>query len=355
MSKGQKLNGMLALGPSDASIKENVIVGGFGFIPEYAKKIEQAGKGYASLQGKLMRMKQREQIAAGNATDADGKKIVVEDSEEEEEEEKGSAAREEEFDDSKAQDYEKKRKKKTKSDVEKEALIMGDLYAILGLEDLSYEATENQISKAYKKAAIKNHPDKLGDKITEKDKEIWLKTQNAYETLMDPVRRKKYDSSLPFDDKIPKEDDITEENFYELFSRTFARNARFSTIKPVPELGNKDTSMNEVYAFYRFWDSFKTWREFSQYDEYDTEEAQDRYEKRWMEQQNKRERKKHDKEERKRLINLSNRSYNADPRIKAALLLEEAEKEASKRAKKDIKAKVAREKDEKERLEKEQI
>ena len=64
-------------------------------------------------------------------------------------------------------------------------------------------------------------------------------------------------------------------------------------------------------------------------------------------------RKKHEKEERKRLINLSNRSYNADPRIKAALILEEQEKEAIKKAKKDVKAKAAREKEEKERLEKE--
>jgi len=51
---------------------------------------------------------------------------------------------------------------------------MGDLYAILGLEDKLYESSEAEIGKAYKKAALLYHPDKLGDKITQKDKEVWL-------------------------------------------------------------------------------------------------------------------------------------------------------------------------------------
>ena len=94
---------------------------------------------------------------------------------------------------------------------------MGDLYAILGLEDLTYQASEGQIGKAYKKAALHFHPDKLGDKLTEKDKEVWLKIQNAYETLTDPIKRKKYDSNLPFDDKIPSKGDYDDESFYEVF------------------------------------------------------------------------------------------------------------------------------------------
>ena len=65
------------------------------------------------------------------------------------------------------------------------------------------------------------HPDKLGDKYTEKDKEVWLKIQAAYETLSDPAKRKKYDSSLPFDDTLPKKDDISEVNFYEKFGACF--------------------------------------------------------------------------------------------------------------------------------------
>ena len=105
--------------------------------------------------------------------------------------------------DKNAGDYSKKRKERTKDDIEKEALLMEDLYATLGLEDITYEATEGQIGKAYRKAALVFHPDKLGDKLTQQDKEVWLKIQNAYETLSDPAKRKKYDSNLPFDEKIP--------------------------------------------------------------------------------------------------------------------------------------------------------
>ena len=123
-------------------------------------------------------------------------------------------------------------------------------------------------------------------------------------------KRKKYDSSLPFDDKLPRESEIkTPEAFFELFKKCFETNAKFAVVKPIPDIGDINTSMDEVYKFYRYWDNFKTWREFSQYDEYDTEDAQDRYEKRWMEQQNKKGRKVYEKDERKRLIKMATRCY----------------------------------------------
>ena len=46
---------------------------------------------------------------------------------------------------------------------------MGDLYAILGLDHLQFEAGEGDIKSAYKKMALMYHPDKMGDKITEKE------------------------------------------------------------------------------------------------------------------------------------------------------------------------------------------
>ncbi|XP_010544327.1 PREDICTED: dnaJ protein homolog [Tarenaya hassleriana] len=57
-------------------------------------------------------------------------------------------------------------------------------YEILGV---TKDATQEDLKKAYKKAAIKNHPDKGGD--PEKFKEI----AQAYEVLSDPEKREIYD------------------------------------------------------------------------------------------------------------------------------------------------------------------
>jgi DnaJ homolog subfamily C member 2 len=111
------------------------------------------------------------------------------------------------------------------------------------------------------------HPDKLGDSITESDKEIFLKNQNAYETLIDPVKRKRNDNSLPFNDSVPSEADgigLSEEAFYELFNPIFQRNALFAKRKPVPNIGDASTPLDQVF---KFRDNFGTWREFSQFDE----------------------------------------------------------------------------------------
>jgi len=51
---------------------------------------------------------------------------------------------------------------------------------------------------------------------------------------------------LPFDDSIPKESEITSENFYELFDTVFKRNAIWSKKKPVPEIGTKNTKIQKV-------------------------------------------------------------------------------------------------------------
>ena len=134
--------------------------------------------------------------------------------------------------------------------------------------------------------------------------------------MIDSAKRRRYDSSLPFDDSIPDADDVTDDKFYDIFEAVFRRNARFAKKKPVPNLGDPSTPIEQVHKFYKFWDNFDTWREFSQYDEYDPREAADRYERRYMEKENKRIRDKHMKKERKRLIELVEVAYKTDPRIK---------------------------------------
>ena len=126
------------------------------------------------------------------------------------------------------------------------------------------------------------------EELTEQKKEMWLKIQDAYETLNDPVKRRKYDSSLPFDDSIPEEDDFEDEKeYFEQFTKAFKRNAMWSKKRPVPDFMIASMSIEELRKFFRWWDNFDSWRVFSQYDEYDVSEAGDRYERRYMEKENK--------------------------------------------------------------------
>jgi DnaJ family protein C protein 2 len=161
---------------------------------------------------------------------------------------------------------------------------------------------------------------------------------------MDLSKRRRYDSTLEFDDSIPTAAEIkSDDDFYKKFGACFINNARFAEVLPAPEIGNKDTPIEEVRKFYSYWDNFKTWREFTQFDEHDPTKAADRYEKRWMEKENKKEREKHAKLERKRLIKLAESAYELDPRIREINRKEQEAKEAIKKNKQDDKQKKYRE------------
>ena len=60
-----------------------------------------------------------------------------------------------------------------------------DYYQILGINE---NASQDEIKKAYKKLAMKNHPDRGGD--TKKFQEI----SQAHDTLSDPQKRQQYDA-----------------------------------------------------------------------------------------------------------------------------------------------------------------
>lgn len=146
-------------------------------------------------------------------------------------------------------------------------------------------ATETDIKKAYRKMALIYHPDKQEPGTTTDP--MWLRCQEAYETLMDPEKRRRYESTLEFDEAIPEEP-IDQSRFFEIFIPVFKRNAIWSNKSPVPDLGNEKTPLTKVKQFYNFWENFDTRRDFSAYDEYNLEEAENRYERRWMEKENKR-------------------------------------------------------------------
>ena len=74
-----------------------------------------------------------------------------------------------------------------------------DYYEILGV---SKSASKDEIKKAYKKSAIKHHPDKGGD--AEKFKEL----SEAYAVLSDENKRRQYDQfgHAGFDQRFSQED-----------------------------------------------------------------------------------------------------------------------------------------------------
>lgn len=77
--------------------------------------------------------------------------------------------------------------------------------------------------------------------------------QDAYETLVDTEKRKKYDSTMEFDDSIPTNKDYSEDEFLREFGACFERNSLYSEKKPVPKLGDMKTPISQVLRFYEFW------------------------------------------------------------------------------------------------------
>lgn len=227
----------------------------------------------------------------------------------------------------------KKKKKKEKK---------VDLYALLGLQNERWMASDADIRMAYRKAALEHHPDKkraqsAGDlnKLQENE-ERFKAIQEAYETLSDAAKRREFDSLDPFDDSLPTElQASSEEEFFKHFGAAFKRNSKWSMNKPVPNLGTMDSADTEVDAFYSFWFSFKSWREFPHPDEEDADMAEDRYERRWIERHNAKLREKGRKEEVIRINQFVDLANRLDPRLvrrRQAELLEKERVKAEKMA-----------------------
>jgi DnaJ family protein C protein 2 len=61
-----------------------------------------------------------------------------------------------------------------------------------------------------------------------------------------------------------------------VFEEVFERNSMWALKRPSPKIGDKDTPIDKVRAFYKYWDNFESWREFCQYDEHNPDDAQER-------------------------------------------------------------------------------
>lgn len=211
-------------------------------------------------------------------------------------------------------------------------------YQLLGINNEFDDTIDvNFIKKQYHKAVLVYHPDKTKatSMITDdiEDNEVFLKIQEALDTLSNSQKKRVYDSQLPFDDTIPREEFVDKkmakkkEYFYKIFEPVFKRNARFAAKKPIPSLGDDSTPMAEVLRFYDYWVNFDSWRDFSGVDsEHKIEENMSREEKRYYQKENERNGKKLKKKEMERIMEFVNLAQKKDPRINA-------EKEARKLAK----------------------
>jgi DnaJ family protein C protein 2 len=188
----------------------------------------------------------------------------------------------------------------------------------------------------------KDKENKISEEEQQKNREInkkWLKLKEAYETLSDPEKRKKYDSTYVFDDTIPEDVEYNEKEFFIEFGPIFLKNSIWSKKKPVPKIGDMNTPLDKVRKFYKFWSNFQSWRDFSVEGEYDLEEATSRYEKRQMLKENRKMKAALLKEEKMRIDNLTNIAYKRDPRIIEEERRIQKEKEEEKRQRAILKQK----------------
>jgi len=96
-----------------------------------------------------------------------------------------------------------------------------DLYSVLGIDRT---AAQDEIKRAYRKLAMRHHPDRGGDP------EYFQQIQQAYDTLSDPQQRAQYDQPQGFYTHKHSFDDILDQYFTQFDMRSQMRNSRIRLI-----------------------------------------------------------------------------------------------------------------------------
>ncbi len=165
---------------------------------------------------------------------------------------------------------------------------------------------------------LKHHPDKKAAAGRAEDDSFFKCIQKATEVLLDPVKRRQFDSVDEEADVEPpnKKDTTKASRFYKLWGRVFESEARFSKVQPVPAFGGEDATKEQVEEFYNFWYNFDSWRSFEYLDEDVPDDNENRDQKRHMERKNANARKKKKAEDNARLRKVLDDCSAGDERIK---------------------------------------
>lgn len=195
-----------------------------------------------------------------------------------------------------------------------------DHYALL---EIAKHATQDEIKRAYKKQALKYHPDRNFDRVDEATAEF-AKVQAAYDILSDKQERAWFDSHGPadsgphsYDDevaagKVTTVEDLRRyfdpmlyqntsdapEGIYQIVSGIFGRLAQEEAeavfdqgqdadYVKLPVFGNSNSNwVRETKVFYDAWLGFSSKKTFAWYDQYRMRDAPDRRTRRAMETHN---------------------------------------------------------------------
>lgn len=218
-----------------------------------------------------------------------------------------------------------------------------DHYAVLGLSKYRYRATEEQIKRAHRKKVLKHHPDKKAAAGKAEDDNFFKCIQKATEILLDPVKRRQFDSvDESADVDPPTKKELQKGNYYKLWGDVFKAEARFSKTQPVPLFGDENAKREQVEEFYNFWYNLDSWRTFEYLDEDVPDDNENRDQKRHMERKNANARKKKKAEDNARLRKMLDDCMAGDERIKrfkkeanAAKNKKKLEREAAEKAAKE--------------------
>ncbi|KAH8427451.1 DnaJ domain protein [Aspergillus melleus] len=123
-----------------------------------------------------------------------------------------------------------------------------DLYGILGVSE---DATPDQIKSAYRKQALKNHPDKVSADSKDEANEKFQQIAFAYAILSDEKRRKRFDLTGSTSEAIEEDDDFNWMDFYrEQFSSAIDENALDQFKKDYQ--GSEEEERDVLAAFDKF-------------------------------------------------------------------------------------------------------